>query len=216
MEALSHQEKTHPDHQRLAVESEAADNSLMTGIKNRASRDETNMKHGITEQEWNDYLEGTADDQTRDRLEAHLIGCLSCWETYEQLAQATSALRCGGARVRAELSATDQDLLRGARATFGKLAAAESKSAASDSTQPPAPEQLIPKRLDELEALLIPMCGSRTANRAMRTAAKTSPACSLEQVNAETWTPFLANLTSIAGVMCGETGAHLIWERGQW
>jgi hypothetical protein len=46
-------------------------------------------------------------------------------------------------------------------------------------------------------------------------AARVSPARSLEQVTLENWTPFLTSLKSIAIVMCGETGAHLVWESGQ-
>jgi hypothetical protein len=75
---------------------------------------------------------------------------------------------------------------------------------------------MVRKRLDELAVIMAPMCGSQTAERALRAAAQVSPARTLEQVNADNWTPFLSSLKSIATVMCGETGAHLVWERGQF
>ncbi|HJZ82857.1 MAG TPA: zf-HC2 domain-containing protein [Pyrinomonadaceae bacterium] len=172
------------------------------------------MKHGITEEEWNDYLEGLADEATRDRLEAHLIGCLDCWEFYEQMAHATGNLRIAGKRLRAELVLSDRQLHAGFERVFAKLNNSETNGPGL--SREPLPHQPIQQKLDALAALLAPMCGPRTALKALRTAANDSPARSLEQVTAENWTPFLANLTFIANVMCGETGAHLVWESGQW
>jgi hypothetical protein len=35
-------------------------------------------------------------------------------------------------------------------------------------------------------------------------------------VTEDNWTSFLASLKPIADVMCGETGARLVWESGQF
>ena len=48
------------------------------------------MIHGFTEEQWDGYIEGQLDEETRDRIEAHLIGCLSCWEFHERMATARS------------------------------------------------------------------------------------------------------------------------------
>ena len=58
------------------------------------------MTHLFSEEEWNDYIEGRIDDETRDRIEAHIIGCLSCWEFHERMATATRALVVCGAGMR--------------------------------------------------------------------------------------------------------------------
>jgi hypothetical protein len=34
-------------------------------------------------------------------------------------------------------------------------------------------------------------------------------------VTEDNWTSFLSSLKTIAAVMCGETGARLVWESGQ-
>src|SRR5512145_1882437 len=83
------------------------------------------MTHIISEEEWNDYIEGQIDDETRDRIEAHLIGCLSCWEFYERMANATRALRASGAGMRAIFALQDRQLSAGLRGVFERIGEAE-------------------------------------------------------------------------------------------
>jgi Putative zinc-finger len=167
------------------------------------------MTHLFSEEEWNDYIEGEVDDETRDRFEAHLIGCLSCWKFYQRMANATQALRVNGAGMRAVFALQDRQLSSGLRGVFAKLDEAE--AAKRDQ-----PRRQIQQRLDTLAAVMAPMCGSQTATKALRAAAKVSPARSLERVTEDNWTSFLTSLKPIADVMCGETGARLVWESGQF
>jgi hypothetical protein len=165
------------------------------------------MNHGISEKEWNDYLEDQLNDQTRDKIEAHLIGCLACWEFHEKMAWTTQSLRAGGREMQSLLALQDRQLNDGLRNVFARIQ--------TTIPDPSLEQRIVQKRLDELAVVMASMCGSQTAERALRAAAQVSPARTLEQVNADNWTLFLASLKSIATVMCGETGAHLVWERGQ-
>jgi hypothetical protein len=167
------------------------------------------MIHGFSETDWNDYLEGAADESLRDRIEAHLIGCWDCWEFHNRMARTASALRSSGERLRVSLALPDQALHAGLRGVFEKLNATE--QAAADSSI-----KAIKEKLDALAAVLTPMCGAQTAVNALRAAAVDSPARSLDRINAGNWTAFLKRLRSIAAVMCGETGARLVWESGQF
>jgi hypothetical protein len=166
------------------------------------------MIHGISEKEWNDYLEGHLDEAVRDRIEAHIIGCLSCWEFHEQMALTTQALRSAGEEMRGNLTLQDHQLRQGLHGVFVRIRAAEMEMVFTEQSS-------IKQRLDALAAVMAPMCGSQTARKALSAAARVSPARTLEQVSLENWTPFLTSLKSIATVMCGETGAHLVWESGQ-
>jgi anti-sigma factor RsiW len=167
------------------------------------------MTHIFSEEEWNDYIEGEVDDETRDRFEAHLIGCLSCWKFYQRMTNATQALRVSGAGMRAVFALQDRQLSSGLRAVFAKID--ETEAARRD-----RPRRMIQQRLDALAAVMAPMCGSQTATKALRAAAQVSPARSLERVTEDNWTSFLTSLKPIADVMCGETGARLVWESGQF
>lgn len=166
------------------------------------------MIHGFAEKDWNDYVEGTADDQTRDRIEAHLIGCFRCWEMYEQLSQTTGALRSSGEILRGVLSLQDQQLHDGLCAVFARI----QQETPFDSDSRPHEVQV---RLNFLEAVLAPMCGSQTASKALRAAAKAIPSSKLNIVTTENWEPFLERLASFATVMCGETGANLVRVSGK-
>jgi hypothetical protein len=168
-----------------------------------------NMTHLFSEEEWNDYIEGEVDDETRDRFEAHLIGCLSCWKFYQRMANATEALRVNGAGMRSVFALQDRQLSAGLRAVFAKIDEAE----AAERDQP---RHVIQQRLDALAAVMAPMCGSQTATNALRAAARVSHARTLDRVTEDNWTSFLTSLKPIADVMCGETGARLVWESGQF
>jgi len=170
------------------------------------------MMHVFTEEKWNDYIEGQIDDEARDRIEAHLIGCLSCWEFYERMANATRALRVSGAGMRAIFALQDQQLSAGLRGVFAKISGVEVERP----ERVARPRRAIQQKLDALTAVMAPMCGSQTAILALRAAAQVSPARSLERVTEDNWTSFLSSLKSIAAVMCGETGARLVWESGQF
>jgi hypothetical protein len=166
------------------------------------------MKHGITEQEWNDYLDGCAPLPVRDRIEAHLTGCLSCWEFYEQMSGATEALQAAGEEARRELTLTDRQLHRMVRGVFAEIHQSEGQSEAQANTQ-------LQGRLNSLETTLAPFCGTQVAARALQTAALHSPARSLEKVTQANWEPFLERLTAIAAALCGDTFATLLREQGQ-
>jgi hypothetical protein len=164
------------------------------------------MKHGITEFEWNDYLDGRAGDEVCDRIEAHFIGCLECWEFYEQMSGSTRELLSAGEMARQGLTLEDRQLHVMMRGVFLRL---------HHGDDTPAGQSLMQGRLNMLEQELAPFCGSQAAVRALHVAAKNSPARSLECVTNENWDPFLEKLTAIAAAMCGESFAGLIRERGQ-
>ena len=165
------------------------------------------MKHGISELEWNDYLDGRAAAEVRDRIEAHLIGCLECWEFYDHLSCATRELLEAGEAARRELTLEDRQLHAMLRGVFSRLGAGGTR---------PAVQAQMQGRLSVLETVLAPFCGTQAAVCALHVAAKNSPARELSRVTPDNWEPFLEKLTAIAAAMCGETFAGLIRESGQF
>lgn len=163
--------------------------------------------HGFSDEQWLSYLDG--DVEHRDQLEAHLIGCRSCWEFNERMARTTTRLiEAANAERRVfplEDATIQHSLMKVLRRARGQSAARRAD-----------PEGEVRARIDSLREIMTPMCGPATAARALKAAANGSPARSLEFVNEDNWKPFLASLKSIAMVMCGETGAHLVWESGQF
>jgi hypothetical protein len=166
------------------------------------------MKHGITELDWNDYVDRCATPQVCDRVEAHLIGCLECWEFYQQMSRATWELRSAGEEARQSITPEDRQMHSMLSGVFSRIRASETSRAAV--------HHQVKGRLSKLETVLAPFCGPQAAVCALHAAARNSPATSLEQVTLDNWGPFLERLTAIAAAMCGETFAGLVRESGQF
>lgn len=164
------------------------------------------MKHGITAEQWEDYVDGTLAPDEHDRIEAHLIGCLSCWEFHDRLAGLTARLQTDGVLMNHRYPLSNEALQTGLRITYARICASQNGHA-----KPSAMQQ----RLQELEAVMTVFCGTQTAVNALQTAAEHSPARSLKQMTRENWEPFLQRLSALAHVLCGRTGARLVVESGR-
>lgn len=164
------------------------------------------MQHGITPENWENYLEGTLVPDERDHIEAHLIGCVSCWEFHERLANLTERLQSDGRMMSHRYPLSNEALQAGLRATYARICERNSSAAVPTSVQ---------QRLHELEAVMTVFCGEQTAVNALQAAAKNSPAKRLLHVSPENWESFLNRLTALAHVLCGNTGAQLVFECGR-
>lgn len=163
------------------------------------------MNHGITPNEWERRLDGALTAAEHDRIEAHLVGCLSCWEFYQRMAALNAQLHEAGEAKRESFALSDARLRTGLRNVYTRIHAAN----ASGNSTP------LEQRLIELEAVMSIFCGEQTAVNAMHAAAAHSPAQSLKQITRENWEPFLQRLTAIAQVLCGRTGARWLLESGR-
>jgi hypothetical protein len=162
------------------------------------------MGHEITDLEWNDYFDGTANEALRARIEAHIVACLECWEFHQEMVCAIRVLNQACEEARRGLAVEDSHL----RVELDRLLA----QLHSDNRR----HVPVQGRLNLLETVLAPYFGAGATERALQVAAKNSPARSLEHVTTDNWEPFLERLTAIAAAMCGETFAGLVWERGQF
>lgn len=68
--------------------------------------------HGISEQEWVDYLnlafKGSA--QERERLDRHLASCMDCRELYERILRTEQSLQAAGTEIRGGFPLDDEQL----------------------------------------------------------------------------------------------------------
>lgn len=163
------------------------------------------MNHGISENEWEGYLNATLTVAQRDRVDAHLIGCVPCWELHQRMAALDAQLREAGEAKRDGFPLSDEKLQAGLRNVFARIHAQHTA----------ATPDLVQQRLDELEVVMTVFCGTQAAASALQTAAQRSPAKSLKELTRENWEPFLQRLTAIAQVLCGRTGATWLLESGR-
>lgn len=164
------------------------------------------MKHGISDESWENYLGGSLPPEERDQIEAHLIGCLACWEFHERMVKLNGRMRAAGAAMERSCVLGDDQLSAGLRGVFALICA--QREVGETITQ-------MQQRLGELEAVMAVFCGSQAAASAIKAAAENSPAKSLRDVTRENWEPFLQRLIAIAQVLCGRTGARWLLESGR-
>ena len=165
------------------------------------------MNHGISDEDWEGYVEECSSPEGVVQIETHLIGCLACWEHYGQMKHVTNQLREATAALRRVLPLSDRQLHIGLQIVLARSQAQKQGPGILSPAE-------IQARKNFLESLISPMCGTQTAINALHAAAVSSPARTLNDVTFENWDPFLEQLTSIATVMCGETGADLIRKGG--
>lgn len=163
------------------------------------------MTHGITPNEWERHLDGSLPVQDQDRIEAHLIGCLPCWEFHQRMTLLHKQLQTAGEAKRDQFALSDEKLRNGLRNVYARIHAHHINTHLNPVRQ----------RLDELEAIMTVFCGTQTALQALQAAAQQSPAQDLPQVSRDNWEAFLKRLTTIAHVLCGKTGARLVFESGR-
>jgi len=164
------------------------------------------MKHGISDAEWEDYLARQATPQARDRIEAHLIGCLPCWQRYQKETRIIGALEEASAEAREQLTIADSRLSSMFAPVLASIRASE-----KDAIMP----LHIQSSLELLKLILDPVFGSSAALRAMQLAANGSYTSPLNQITQERWSSFLERLTVITSIICGDVFAGLIKEQGK-
>ena len=154
------------------------------------------MRHGISELEWIEYLDGS-DGPDQFRMAAHLEMCPECRGFLKRMRAVDTALSSAASRIREEIVVAPDQLAQ-----------------ALENSLTDARDRCVSVRIGALYLLLASMCGRETSSRAIRAAAHRILEVSPGLMRNRLWTGFLDNLQSIIAPLCGEPAARLIWERG--
>ena len=163
--------------------------------------------HGISEQQWIDYLDRRLEAGERARVESHLETCPECRTFHASMTRTTLSLREAGAQVRGSFTVE-------AEQTHNALAHVLARVLDAEARQQKLSRGEIEERLEQLEEILAEMCGSWTAANALRVASRNAIHDSVGNLTRENWPTFLKRLASIASVFCGDSGAKLVLEYG--
>jgi len=163
------------------------------------------LKHGITDEEWEDFLAGQGAVHSHARIDAHLMKCVQCWELYQQESPAMRAVAAAAIEAREKLVVSDERVQ-------SVLAAVLSRIGMEDDSTTTAQ---IRSGLDFLRSILDPVFGPKAAQCALLLAASGSDSLSLDGLTRESWTAFLERLAAMISIICGDVFAGLIREHGQ-
>lgn len=162
------------------------------------------MRHGFSDEEWEDYLLGKSGPEACARMDAHLVCCEECWQLYQQQYPTMSVLGDALEEAREHLAVPKQEL----RPMFSRIVANIREHDLATAAQ-------IHNGLHFLRSVLDPVFGPTTAQRAIQVAGNRLPAQPAACITPENWDSFLERLAGIASVICGDVVASLIREHGQ-
>jgi hypothetical protein len=164
------------------------------------------LKHGITEEEWEDYLADQCTQHSRQRIDAHLVRCPDCWQRYQDESPTMLALAAAAREAKEKLVVTDERMRSMLAVVIANARGLEDASTTPDE---------ISRGLHFLRTILVPVFGPNAAQCAMVLAANGSATRPLERMTLESWNNFVERLATIISIICGDVFAGLIREHGQ-
>ena len=160
------------------------------------------MKHSITYDEWLGFLDGELDAAASARVRGHIESCSECRATWEELCDATAALRYA-AKEFAAASVVSVDAVSSGR----ERVLARIRGTSLDAV---AGGELTVGRLRRLQRVVAPTCGAQTAFRLIVAAVGRTAA----PQGTPDWRSFLEQLSELTSALCGRSMARLVWEIG--
>ena len=164
------------------------------------------MKHGFTEEEWEDYLIDRSTQQSRQQIDAHLVTCSHCWQRYQDESPIILALVAAAREAKEKLVVSDERLHSMLAVVMADVRGLDEVSTTTDE---------IRSGLHFLRAILVPVFGPKAADCAMVLAANGSASRPLGQMTRESWSTFVEQLAAIISIICGDVFAALIREHGK-
>jgi anti-sigma factor RsiW len=153
----------------------------------------------LKREQWVEYVCETLPRERAAIVARHIAACSECRQRSEELLSADRRLIAAAASLRESLPAVNPTAL----------------AAFDEWRQNASVPGFVPQRLLRLELFLTPICGFRTAERAMRVAARQALVDSVDLLTECHWPVFVKNLSSLVGALCGEFTGELLWRVGQ-
>lgn len=159
---------------------------------------------------WKAFNAKAKEEGPAERIRAHLAACAECRDLYECMLEATATLRAAGAAYRQTTTLTAAAAAHGRQQVWSRIRTAEDGGSIEDLAGP----VLTIGRLRRLQALVAPVCGSRTTFYLILAAvAKMSPAA--DPAGGDDWRRFVQKLKDLISAFCGTSTARLVWALGQ-
>ena len=154
----------------------------------------------LTREQWIEHICDTLPPERSAIVARHIDACPECRQRSEQLLLTEGRLIAAAGLLRDSLPVVTPAI---------EEAIGEWRRQLSPSSD------LVPQRLLRLELFLTPICGFRTAERAMGIAAHQALAGSVGSLTEGNWPAFVKNLSSLVCALCGEFTGDLLCRVGQ-
>ena len=159
------------------------------------------MRHPITAEQWSRYLSGEMEAGERVPMEAHLEACSACGALVGEMQEADRYLLELGRELRRSARLAPEAVDRARLLVFERIR--ETRG---------VPGATLQDSMRRMHDLLAPMCGPNTARLVMNKVAQRTAARTLDDITAERWPAFVADVVCVLKPLCGEPAARLVWE----
>jgi|SRR5215472_5172189 len=164
------------------------------------------MLHGITEQEWLEYLDGGLDATDAVRLQDHANTCAECAGTLRELSLWREKLVEAAALVRSAVETLPGDVDRLLAESIRRIRACEPAALRSN------PRWSFKEAVVLLGLLVEPFCGPGTAGAAIRLAVRRSTDAQSDVP--AVWNLFVSNMSEMISSVCGTEAGRLVNQVG--
>ena len=166
------------------------------------------MKHGISEQQWLEYIDGALPARERARVWEHIEACPECAQTLRELDGWRALISEEGARLRLSAQLPEAEIDSLLAGCLERIRAGE-----------PAGLRLglgwtVTEGMILLRSLMEPMCGLGTARATISLAARRSTADQQGHITERNWRIFVANLSEAIASVCGSAAGRLVSRAG--
>jgi len=166
------------------------------------------MPHGISEQQWIEYLDGSLNSPQSVALRDHARCCPECAETLRELSLWREKLVEEAALVRAAFEASPADLDRLLSASLERIRPFEPAAYFSD------PSWSFREAVTLLRLLVEPFCGSGTAGATIHLAVQRSTLNGTYAHTPAAWELFVSNMSEVVSSVCGTAAGRLVNQVG--
>lgn len=163
------------------------------------------MRHGIPEQSWLAWLDGTLEAGERSALEAHLRQCPDCRQRSRQLRQWREQLHAEAERLRAALSPSEAELEQMVDRSLRRIREVVEEGGLRRWT--------VTEALAILRFLMEPICGPGMVRAVVERAAERSRAAG-RTLTWGNWGLFVSHLSNTTASVCGSAVGRLVARAG--
>jgi hypothetical protein len=164
------------------------------------------MRHGISEEQWIQYIEGCLPELEGSGVRDHASLCSECAATLRELTLWHEKLTEEAAQVRAAFATSPASLDHLLADSLERIRGAEAKQSTTASWSFREAAML-------LRLLVEPFCGSGIAGAAISLAVRRSTVDGLPE-NTVTWTLFVSNMSETMASLCGKEAGRLVNQVG--
>ena len=161
------------------------------------------MTHGVTQQQWLDFMDGNLDAGRRREIQQHLELCPECYGDYLEMMAWGHAIESEASRLRDAIDRAEPGMDRLVQDALERIRAVGLEPCA-------AGPYTTSRSLFVLRTLLAPICGIGTARAAIQLARRDAGLLAGDRFGASEWRDFVAILSRTISQQCGIAAGRLI------